>query len=231
VSPWYRNMQLFVRSFNRTSLSVPFDKATSVASLKTIVYNQMGVPEGEQRLVHAGRHLSDDECLSCLGVSDNSTIHLLLRLPGGGDDGAKVFVKVLGGKSIIIDILSDTTNIADIQKQLQEREGLEIGKYDLIFCGAKLDPTKSLGDYQIGPNATIDIVLPSDVPKNRCTVSGCTDRVAKIVGGCRYCEHDYCSRHRLPESHSCNNIQGCRQRSYEKNSHKLLGEKCVADKV
>jgi predicted nucleic acid binding AN1-type Zn finger protein len=65
----------------------------------------------------------------------------------------------------------------------------------------------------------------------KCAVNGCTDRAAKIIGDCRYCDLSYCSTHRLPESHHCDNISTCRQESYDRNSTKLLGEKCVADKL
>lgn len=66
---------------------------------------------------------------------------------------------------------------------------------------------------------------------NKCFIDQCLDRVAKIVGDCRYCSHAYCGKHRLPESHACEKLSNCRQESYEKNSNKLLNGKCVADKL
>ena len=66
---------------------------------------------------------------------------------------------------------------------------------------------------------------------NKCHIDQCLDRVAKIVGECRYCSHAYCGKHRLPESHACEKLSNCRQESYEKNSNKLLNGKCVADKL
>lgn len=66
---------------------------------------------------------------------------------------------------------------------------------------------------------------------NKCHIDQCLDRVAKIVGDCRYCTHSHCTKHRLPESHACEKLSNCRQESYEKNSDKLLNGKCVADKL
>ncbi|KAJ3321271.1 hypothetical protein HDV06_004496 [Boothiomyces sp. JEL0866] len=63
------------------------------------------------------------------------------------------------------------------------------------------------------------------------TAAGCTDRAVKIVGDCRYCEKKYCSKHRLPEAHQCENIISCRQESASKLSAKLLGEKTIGSKV
>ncbi|KAG2221880.1 hypothetical protein INT45_012524 [Circinella minor] len=80
---------------------------------------------------------------------------------------------------------------------------------------------------QVEPNNT----RSQNKIKNRCTYNNCTGRVVKIIGECRYCDSKYCGRHRLPESHSCNNITSCRQDAYEKNTSKLLRERCVASKV
>ncbi|ORX84316.1 hypothetical protein BCR32DRAFT_194035, partial [Anaeromyces robustus] len=65
----------------------------------------------------------------------------------------------------------------------------------------------------------------------RCHLEGCNSRVVKIVGHCRYCQFSFCSTHRLPETHNCSNLDFCKQTSFEKNSSKLLREKCVKLKV
>ncbi|KAI9202340.1 uncharacterized protein BJ171DRAFT_444576 [Polychytrium aggregatum] len=67
--------------------------------------------------------------------------------------------------------------------------------------------------------------------KNRCALSGCSDRVGKIVGHCRHCSQDFCSKHRLAEAHNCSQLESCRQASFDKNASKLLEGKCVASKV
>jgi predicted nucleic acid binding AN1-type Zn finger protein len=59
----------------------------------------------------------------------------------------------------------------------------------------------------------------------------CQERANRLTGMCRWCQHQFCGRHRLPEDHQCPNLHGCRQQSHDKNSNKLLSGKCVADKV
>ena len=65
----------------------------------------------------------------------------------------------------------------------------------------------------------------------RCHHDGCQDRPAKIVGDCRYCGGRYCTVHRLPEAHMCDQIDHCRQQSISKNADRLMSGKCVADKM
>jgi large subunit ribosomal protein L40e len=65
----------------------------------------------------------------------------------------------------------------------------------------------------------------------KCKINECFDKVSKMIGSCTYCQLSFCAKHRLPEAHSCQNLQTCRQESHQKNSSKLLNEKCVADKI
>lgn len=67
--------------------------------------------------------------------------------------------------------------------------------------------------------------------KKRCSFHSCSDKVVKIIGDCGYCQYKYCSRHRLPEAHACINLMGCKQVAHERNSMKLLAERCVASKI
>lgn len=41
----------------------------------------------------------------------------------------------------------------------------------------------------------------------------------------------YLSQHRLPEHHSCANLESCRQQAFEKNKAKLESERTVANKM
>ncbi|KAI8149798.1 hypothetical protein BJV82DRAFT_584691 [Fennellomyces sp. T-0311] len=72
---------------------------------------------------------------------------------------------------------------------------------------------------------------PQKPRRSRCAFQDCTDKVVKIVGDCRYCQSKYCVRHRLPETHACENMTSCRQDAYNRNSNKLLRERCVGNKV
>jgi predicted nucleic acid binding AN1-type Zn finger protein len=227
-------MQIFIRSPGLPIKVVDVKESCLVAELKDLMFRSTGIPSAAQRLLAGGQTLKNSDFLGTL--QPDCTVQLLLRLRGGGAE-LTLFIKVLGGKTVTLSVGSQDTLVADVQKQLSDKEGLDPSKYGILFCSQRLEAGKTLADYHIDNEATLELVLPSTSPisvpnvqKNRCYRDGCTERIAKIVGDCRYCGHGYCSRHRLPESHDCDNIQGCRQQSYEKNSSKLMGEKCVADK-
>ena len=59
----------------------------------------------------------------------------------------------------------------------------------------------------------------------------CTRQYAMIIGHCKYCVKKFCAKHRLPESHSCTNIDACKKEQFERNKKTLLGNTCVGSKL
>jgi hypothetical protein len=90
-------------------------------------------------------------------------------------------------------------------------------------------PKPQTDDALLG--SSVKSTASSTGSRTRCHTPGCEDRPAKIVGDCRYCQGRFCSRHRLPEAHQCDQLEHCRQQSLAKNTDKLLSGKCVADKM
>ncbi len=81
------------------------------------------------------------------------------------------------------------------------------------------------------PSAAPIVTPTPKKPSNKCQMEGCHDRCVKIIGDCRYCSSKFCGKHRLPEAHACSNLSNCRQESASRLTNKLMGEKCVSEKV
>jgi predicted nucleic acid binding AN1-type Zn finger protein len=79
-------------------------------------------------------------------------------------------------------------------------------------------------------NQTKEITIEKH-KKQKCYLEDCKQKTVKIIGYCRWCDFLYCGKHRLPEAHACKDLQGCRDKSLEKFSARLLAEKTVAEKV
>ncbi|KAJ7050427.1 hypothetical protein C8F01DRAFT_1179107 [Mycena amicta] len=128
--------------------------STTMQDLKREIRDQVGIATYDQQLTYDGRVLGDKETLNDHDIPADSTIQVIAADRESDD---QIYIRRSESRLSLPFKSSDT--VESIKAKIEGEEGIQIDLQRLIFAGKQLEDNRTLADYNIQCDASIQLVL------------------------------------------------------------------------
>ena len=147
-------LQVFVKTLTGRTITLNVREEDTVEYVKSLIYAKEGIPLDQQRLIFGRRALRNESRLKDCGIQHEATLVLNLSLLGG----MKIYVKLLGGKTITLEV-ENTDTVETVKAKIQDKEKIPSEQQRLIFDGKAISDHRTLQYYNITSDSIVNLIL------------------------------------------------------------------------
>ncbi|KAJ4967661.1 hypothetical protein NE237_014362 [Protea cynaroides] len=142
------------------TINIKVKRSERIKDFKAKFQDKIGVPGKILGLFFAGKELKDNQTLFQYLVENNSTLNLVLECA----TVIKLFVRLPPNHRTVVLEADTKDSIQNIKAMIQDKEGIPQNCFILDYSGIRLDDSKTLVDYFILKDATVQVVFnPNDM--------------------------------------------------------------------
>jgi len=150
-----KNLQIFIKNLDEKTMTINANSSNKILTIKEKIHQKKkNLSPNDLILNYAGKQLENEKTLFDYNIQNEATFHLTMRLRGG----KTIYIKTLMGDLITIEA-EDTDTIAVVKEKIEKAEGIPQAEQRLMFNNKKLADNKTLKDYNIDDEETLQLVL------------------------------------------------------------------------